>query len=215
MTAPIHLLSPSTVAQDVGACEPADIVGRVDDDAVPARAAVSIADAAVDPAFTLDTLPGRDLDQTELLQLAASIAADPAALQQHVAFSDDQRHYVSLHRDTHVDVWLLCWTPQNDTGWHDHDISSGAVAVTQGTLTEHNLAIGTPSIETEIGAGTAFSFGPDHIHRLTGRDPGSVSVHAYSPPLWRMGQYTLGASGQLRRKSVSYADELRPLDDMA
>ena len=112
-------------------------------------------------------------------------------------------------------MWLLCWTPQNDTGWHDHDISSGAVAVMQGTLTEHNLAIGTPSIETEIRAGSAYSFGPDHIHRLTGRDPGSVSVHAYSPPLWRMGQYTLGASGQLRRKSVSYADELRPLDDMA
>ena len=135
----------------------------------------------------------------ELLGLAASIAADPAALAGHIAFSDDKRHYVSLHRDTHVDVWLLCWTPQNDTGWHDHDISSGAVAVTQGTLTEHNLAIGTPSIETEIGAGSAYSFGPDHIHRLTGRDPGSVSVHAYSPPLWRMGQYTLGAGGQLRR----------------
>ena len=159
--------------------------------------------------------PAATWTRQELLGLAASIAADPAALAQHVAFSDDKRHYVSLHRDTHVDVWLLCWTPQNDTGWHDHDISSGAVAVTQGTLTEHNLAIGTPSIETEIGAGSAYSFGPDHIHRLTGRDPGSVSVHAYSPPLWRMGQYTLGAGGQLRRRSVSYADELRPLDDMA
>jgi len=42
-----------------------------------------------------------------------------------------------------------------------------------------------------------------------------VSVHAYSPPLWRMGQYTLGTNGVLRRRSVSYADELRPLDDMA
>jgi len=197
------------------AAEHADIAGRVDDDTVPARLASDIATAAARSSITLDTLPGRDLDQQELLGLAAGIAADPAALQQHIAFSDDKRHYVSLHRDTHVDVWLLCWTPQNDTGWHDHDISSGAVAVTQGTLTEHNLAIGTPSIETEIGAGTAYSFGPDHIHRLTGRDPGSVSVHAYSPPLWRMGQYTLGAGGQLRRRSVSYADELRPLDDMA
>ena len=61
---------------------------------------------------------------------------------------------------------------------------------------------------------TAYSFGPDHIHRLTGRDAGSVSIHAYSPPLWRMGQYTVGANGVLRRQSVSYADELRPLDDM-
>jgi hypothetical protein len=203
--------------RDVQVCDPAaDIAGRVDQDTVPARQALHLAAVAEGPGtVTLDTLPGRDLDQTELLELASSIAAQPANLQQHIAFSDDQRHYVSLHRDTHVDVWLLCWTPQNDTGWHDHDISSGAVAVLQGTLTEHNLAIGTPSIETEIGAGSAYSFGPDHIHRLTGRDPGSVSVHAYSPPLWRMGQYTLGASGQLRRKSVSYADELRPLDPMS
>ena len=140
MTAPTQLPASrsAAVSQDSGACEPADIVGRVDGDTVPARNAAAIAEVAAGSTIGLDTLPGRDLDQAELLQLASSIAADPAALQEHVAFSDDQRHYVSLHRDTHVDVWLLCWTPQNDTGWHDHDISSGAVAVTQGTLTEHN-----------------------------------------------------------------------------
>jgi hypothetical protein len=185
----------------------------VGDDAVPARSAVDIAD--VRPTVTLSSLPVRDLDQSELLELAASVAGQQELLAPHIAFSDDKRHYVSLHRDTHVDVWLLCWTPQNDTGWHDHDISSGAVAVTRGALTEHNLAIGAASVRTDVQAGSAFSFGPDHIHRLTGRDPGSVSVHAYSPPLWRMGQYTLGPSGVLRRRSVSYADELRPLDDMA
>ena len=162
----------------------------------------------------LDDLPARDLDQAELLQLASSIAADPARWQQHVAFSDDERHYVSLHRDTHVDIWVLCWTPANDTGWHDHDISSGAVAVTQGRLVEHNLAVDGNALETTIGAGAVYSFGPDHIHRLTGLDAGSVSIHAYSPPLWRMGQYSV-TGGMLRRKSVSYADELRPLDDMA
>jgi hypothetical protein len=41
-----------------------------------------------------------------------------------------------------------------------------------------------------------------------------VSIHAYSPPLWRMGQYALAKDGVLRRTSVSYADELRPLDDV-
>ena len=46
-------------------------------------------------------------------------------------------------------------------------------------------------METRVGAGQAFSFGPDHIHRLNGAEPGSVSVHAYSPPLWRMGQYAV------------------------
>ncbi|MDQ1732122.1 MAG: hypothetical protein QOK10_2281 [Pseudonocardiales bacterium] len=159
-------------------------------------------------------LPERDLDKHELKQLADSIATRPELWRQHVAFDDENRHYVSLHRDQHVDVWVLCWTPANDTGWHDHDISSGAVAVVEGCLTEHNLAVDRPSLATEVPAGQSYCFGPDHIHRLTGRDAGSVSIHAYSPPLWRMGQYAVGPTGILRRTSVSYADELRPLDDM-
>ena len=34
----------------------------------------------------------------------------------------------------------------------------------------------------------------------------------YSPPLWRLGQYTVDPEGALHRLSVSYADELRPLE---
>ena len=178
---------------------------------VPARHARRL--STVPAQFELDQLPGRDLDQLELLALTATIAADPVRWEPHVAFSDDQRHYVSLHRDAHVDIWVICWTPANDTGWHDHDVSSGAVVVVQGTLTEHNLAVGVPSVETEVRAGTGYSFGPEHIHRLTGRDAGSVSIHAYSPPLWRMGQYAVTEDGVLKRRSVSYADELRPIDE--
>jgi quercetin dioxygenase-like cupin family protein len=162
--------------------------------------------------ITLDSLPGRDLDRPELLQLVRSLANQPPWWRSQVSFSDQKRHYVQLHRDPHIDVWLLCWTPQNDTGWHDHDISSGAVAVVAGELIENNLTVGDADMETRIGAGRAFSFGPEHIHRLNGAAPGSVSVHAYSPPLWRMGQYAVSEAGVLRRVSVSYADELRPID---
>ena len=111
-----------------------------------------------------------------------------------------------------MDVWLLCWTPENDTGFHDHDISSGAVAVVSGSLVEHNLAVGNETIETRIEEGLVFSFGPDHIHRLTGEVHGAVSIHAYSPPLWRLGQYAVSEDGVLRRQSISYADELRPIE---
>jgi hypothetical protein len=169
----------------------------------------------VRPGLSLSTLPGRDLEKHELLELASSIAADREQWRDQVAYSDESRHYVELHRDTHVDVWMLCWTPRNDTGWHDHDISSGAVAVAQGCLTEHNLAVGGRNLQTDVPAGTVYCFGPDHIHRLTGKDKDSISIHAYSPPLWRMGQYTVSQTGALRRTSVSYADELRPLDNTA
>jgi hypothetical protein len=46
-------------------------------------------------------------------------------------------------------------------------------------------------------------------------DAPAVTIHAYSPALWRMGAYQVLASGELRRHSVSYAEELRPLTPAA
>ena len=180
------------------------------DTGVPARDALPVADLAGGPG--LADLPGRDLDQDELMRLVSSIAQHPELWGDDVAFDDEHRHYACLHRDEHVDAWLLCWTPSNDTGWHDHDVSSGAVAVVRGRLLEHNLSVGVQTFETAVDAGHVYSFGPEHIHRLTGtfdNPGGTVSVHAYSPPLRRLGAYTVGEGGLLSRTSVSYADELR------
>ena len=185
---------------------------------VPAHAArplTELAESQDSPVILgFDDLPARDLDEAELMRLVASVASRPTLWRDLVDFGDERRHYASLHRDAHVDIWMLCWTPRDDTGWHDHDISSGAVAVVSGQLREHRLAVGTQDAVTDIDAGHVFSFGPDHIHRLTGAGPAdalSISIHAYSPPLWRLGQYAVGASGVLHRTSVSYADELRPI----
>jgi hypothetical protein len=177
-------------------------------------AATTAAERAGLPDELFADLSAGDLNELELRELVDRIAERPDLWGPHVAYDDEHRHYVSLHRDSHVDVWVLCWTPVNDTGWHDHDVSSGAVAVVHGCVSEHNLVIGGRSLETDVARGGSFCFGPDHIHRMTGRDRGSVSIHAYSPPLWRMGQYSLSPDGVLRRTSVSYADELRPLDEV-
>jgi hypothetical protein len=162
-----------------------------------------------------ETLPARPLHKHELRALVDALAEQPDLWRQHVRFSADRRHYTSLYRDEYVDVWLLCWTPQNDTGWHDHDISSGAVRVVAGSLEECNPRIGGAHVKTLVPENTSFCFGPDHIHRLVGAADASVSIHAYSPPLWRLGQYTIAEDGLMRRTSVSYADELRPLDAAA
>lgn len=191
--------------------EAAQLANLPSTEGVPAASARPIAEMAADW-VDFDAFTGRDLAPEELRQLAASVAANESLWREYIAFDDAKRHYVSLYRDSHIDVWVLCWTPRNDTGWHDHDISSGAVAVAAGSLTEHNLAIGVESITTELSAGQVFCFGPEHIHRLTGLEVDSVSIHAYSPPLWRMGQYAVSERGMLKRISVSYADELRPID---
>ena len=185
------------------------VASQLTDTELPVQRATDYAPVA--GRLGLEDLPARDLTPEELQDLVATLASEPARWAHLVGFDDQDRVYASLHRDAHVDVWLLCWTPQNDTGWHDHDISSGAVAVVAGELVENNLSVAAGGMETRIGAGKAFCFGPEHIHRLNGAEPGSVSVHAYSPPLWRMGQYAVSDAGVLRRVSVSYADELRPL----
>jgi predicted metal-dependent enzyme (double-stranded beta helix superfamily) len=160
------------------------------------------------------SLPARNLERDELQELVDRLARESERWREHVAFSDEKRHFVSLYRDEFVDVWLLCWTPANDTGFHDHDISSGAVRVLEGALSELTPRIAGEAAVRVVPAGESFSFGPEHIHRLAGgQDHRSISLHAYSPPLWRLGQYSIDSDGIMRRVSVSYADELRPLDE--
>jgi hypothetical protein len=161
----------------------------------------------------LADLPGRDLEPDELLAMVRGLALRPELWERHTAHDTGTRHYVSLHRDTHVDLWLLCWNSCDDTGFHDHDISAGAVAVVRGAVRESRPRLARETESRVLAAGRDISFDPDYIHRMSGEGDGGVSIHAYSPPLWRMGQYAVTADGVLRRRSVSYADELRPLDE--
>jgi len=163
----------------------------------------------------LPALPARYLDRRELTELVEDLAGRPDVWRDQVAYAGGRRHFASIHRDEYVDVWLICWSPGNDTGWHDHDVSSGAVHVVRGALIEANPRIGGVHAQRAVPGGCSFSFGPDHIHRLTGEAAQTISLHSYSPPLWRLGQYTIDDGGVLRRISVGYADELRPLGPAA
>ncbi len=159
-----------------------------------------------------DQLPARSLDQRELRTLVDTLAGEAGLWDEHLEFAQGERHYQSLYRDEHVDVWVLTWVEDNDTGWHDHDTSSGAVRVVRGAIAESNPRFGGDHLVSEMPEGTTFSFGPDHIHRLSTVTDGSITIHAYSPPLWRLGQYAVTDTGLLRRTTVSYAEELRPLE---
>jgi len=159
------------------------------------------------------SLPARNLERSELEALVNELAEQSDRWRGHLTFSGGERQFVSLYRDDYVDIWLLSWTAAGDTGWHDHDISSGAVRVVEGALTEASPRIGGEAAARVVRAGESFAFGPDHIHRLSGACASAVSIHAYSPPLWRLGQYSIGPDGVMRRSSISYADELRPLEE--
>jgi predicted metal-dependent enzyme (double-stranded beta helix superfamily) len=158
------------------------------------------------------------LSREELRVLAASVAADDSQWRHLVRHQEDARTYEELRVDNpalagRVGLWLICWMNDHDTGFHDHDISSGAVAVAGGTVRDERLAIGTTPPARTYGEGESFDFGPSDIHRMAHAGGGpAISIHAYSPPLQRMGAYVVEPDGVLRRTPLPYSEELRPAD---
>jgi predicted metal-dependent enzyme (double-stranded beta helix superfamily) len=154
----------------------------------------------------------RDLGERELHELVRGLAARPETWRHLVAHDPAHRRYEELLRDDRVSVWLICWSDDQDTGFHDHDLSAGAVAVVAGRVREERLTLGGAPRSRTVTAGEDFTFSAADIHRVshTGGEP-AVSIHAYSPPLWRMGAYEVLSDGGLRRHSMSYAEELRPI----
>jgi hypothetical protein len=160
--------------------------------------------------FFAERLSGDDLTPEQTERLASELADHPELWRHLVRHSHDERIYTSLYRDHHLDVWLICWNERQDTGLHDHDLSGGSVLLIEGELDEDRLVFGAGIDSTRYGAGESFSFDPSRIHdvRHAGDQP-TVSLHFYSPPLWRMGHYLVGEDGRLARRSASYAEELR------
>jgi predicted metal-dependent enzyme (double-stranded beta helix superfamily) len=121
-----------------------------------------------------------------------------------------QRQYELLHRDDDLEVWLVCWMPGHDTGFHDHDASAAAVGVAGGRVREERLAVGGPPVERVYGPGEVVTIEPCAIHRVRHAGDGpAVTVHAYSPPLGRMGQYEVAGDGTLLRFAQDAGVELK------
>jgi predicted metal-dependent enzyme (double-stranded beta helix superfamily) len=153
----------------------------------------------------------RDLTAPELHAFVAELASRPELWIDLVEHDHSQRLYRELLSDNHLTAWLICWMDDHDTGFHDHDVSCGAVAVVGGTVREERLAIGGPPLERTVSAGASFHFSAADIHRVShaGQDP-AVTLHVYSPPLQRMGAYVIGRDGVLARRTMSHLEELRP-----
>jgi predicted metal-dependent enzyme (double-stranded beta helix superfamily) len=156
---------------------------------------------------------GRDLSGAELEAFVLELADRPELWIDLVRHDARQRQYEELLRDDQLTAWLICWLDDHDTGFHDHDLSAGAVAVVSGAVREERLGIDGPTRERELVAGECFHFSAADIHRVTHAGSGpAVTLHVYSPPLLRMGAYVIGADGVLARRPVSYLEELRPLE---
>ena len=153
---------------------------------------------------------GRHLSQEELTDLATGLAAQPELWRPHVRHDPARRVFHKLVSTPDVTVWLICWMPGHDTGFHDHDGSGGVVRVVEGEVREERLSFNGPPTSSVARAGELLDFGPADIHRVLHHGTGpATTIHAYSPVLRRMGQYTWDASGRLLRHALDEDTELK------
>jgi mannose-6-phosphate isomerase-like protein (cupin superfamily) len=146
----------------------------------------------------------------QLEEFAARLAADHERWAHLVRHAGDMRVYAQIWDDEQANAWVICWSEDQDTGFHDHDESGAGIAVVSGRVREERLTLaGTPR-RRELGAGSTFTVPPVAIHRVlhAGAEP-AVTIHVYSPPLTRTGAYRVGAGGELERESLSFEQELR------
>ncbi len=159
---------------------------------------------------------GRNLCGEELEGFVGDLAGAPELWIDLVKHDAKQRHYEEIFSDEHLTAWLICWMEDHDTGFHDHDISCGAVAVVSGCVREERLTLDGTYGERLVRAGETFNFSASDIHRVRHAGSGpAVTLHVYSPPLLSMGAYVVGEDGRLERHAVPASEELRPLGTAA
>ena len=147
----------------------------------------------------------------ELRTLVFELAAEPSRWSHLVRHDPSQRVFERLIDEPELEAWLICWMPGHDTGFHDHDLSSGAVTVVSGAVREERLGLAETASRVYL-PGDTFDFNASEIHRVTHWGAqAAVTVHAYSPRLRRLGAYAFARNGALQRHPLGYGEELRPL----
>ena len=151
------------------------------------------------------------LSGEELTRFANELAADQERWTHLIRHAGDARVYEKIWDDEEANAWVICWSEDQDTGFHDHDDSEAAIVVIDGHVREERLRIGLAPDARVAGPGDTLLVPATAIHRVLHAGCGpAITIHAYSPPLRITGAYRVGVDGALERASLSYDEELRP-----
>ncbi len=150
-----------------------------------------------------------DLSLDELEALAAAIAARPDLWQPLLVVDHERRRYRLMYEDDRIDIWTLCWMAGQGTGFHDHDLSGVGLACAEGMIVERQMLLPTGATRIEMHKGLVRSGGAGYIHSVAwGQGSPAVSIHCYSPPLVRVGQFKVNDEGILERRVEHGRQEL-------
>ena len=136
--------------------------------------------------------PGR-LDGPTLLALANGLATTAADWPGLDHGPSDRRRWALMTASPFFEAWAIVWPPGGTVELHDHGGAAGALAVTQGVLSETALLCEQGRLgarTTVLTAGSSTSFDRGHIHDVVNPGTGpALSVHVYAPRLSTMAYY--------------------------
>jgi predicted metal-dependent enzyme (double-stranded beta helix superfamily) len=140
------------------------------------------------------------LSAAELEQIAIAIRDRPGLWEPLLVIDAHRRRYRLLFEDERTDIWVLCWMPGQSTGFHDHDMSDVGIAIAQGMVIERQLRLPTGASSQALCPGDTRQGPAGYIHSVAHAEGvPAVSIHCYSPPLMKVGQYRVDPDGVLRR----------------
>ena len=161
-------------------------------------------------AATRELIPAAStLSAADLEQIAIAIRDRPELWEPLLVLDAHRRRYRLLFEDERTDIWVLCWMPGQSTGFHDHDASDVGIAIAQGMVLERQLRLPTGATSLALCPGDTRQGPAGYIHSVAHAEGApAVSIHCYSPPLMRVGQYRVDADGVLRRDAEHGRREL-------
>jgi hypothetical protein len=159
---------------------------------------------------TRELIPdGETLSAADLAQLAITIRDRTELWEPLIVVDAHRRRYRLLFEDGRTDIWVLCWMPGQSTGFHDHDISDVGIAIAQGMVVERQLQLPTGATSLSLCPGDTRQGPAGYIHSVAHAEGvPAVSIHCYSPPLMKVGQYRVDAGGVLCRDAEHGRREL-------
>jgi cysteine dioxygenase len=146
----------------------------------------------------LEQLEGR-APLAELTHELSELEIDLEEVAEHVRFSSRSYMRNLVQGGDWYHLLVLCWKNGQRSPIHDHAGSSCGVRVLRGTMTEtrfafthhgHVYAVGSQ----EFHEGDVIGSQDSDLHQVSNLQPGDtelISLHVYTPPLFRMGTYSI------------------------
>jgi len=136
---------------------------------------------------------------TELAALLSQLDLSGDRLERFFFFDDSHYQRNLVKAATNYHVWVMCWKAGQRSPIHDHGASICAVRVLRGTATVTHFAwsasgdvLATHSEEVAVGGIMGTQDGDLHqVSNLQGGGKELITLHVYTPPLLRMGTYSI------------------------